>query len=211
MTWAPSKCSFVYLGGDVGFCFLDMEGFSVFDHPDRIWFYVLLYWQGNVIPTHSLERCRGSIYLLQTEFGRTGRQNIWLEVDIRISLSSFRMLWPWAKYSPVQPDQTQSLSTLSYGTSISVENLSNLFQPNRRTQDNPKKRFYDTLGHTGLMKFLNWVSFVMVFFQVIKVVISCVIMQFFLHPCWIAFFFSVWEMKLMEEKIIMIKINFIDP
>lgn len=45
-------------------CFLDMEGFSVFDHPDRIWSYVSLYWQGNVIPAHSLERCRGSMYLL---------------------------------------------------------------------------------------------------------------------------------------------------
>ena len=36
-------------------------------------------------------------------------------------------------------------------------------------------------------------------------------MQFFHHPRWIAFFFSVWEMKLMEEKIMMIKIIFIDP
>ena len=71
-----------------------------------------------------------------------------------------------------------------------------------------------TIREAILVLWISLIKFLLLwyFFQVIKVVISYVIMQFIHHPCWIAFFFfSVWEMKLMEEKIMMIKIIFIDP
>ena len=47
--------------------------------------------------------------------GRAGRENIWLEVmAVRNERSEVRTEWPRAKYFPVRPDLTQSISILSY-------------------------------------------------------------------------------------------------
>ena len=51
--------------------------------------------------------------------GRAGRENIWLEV---------RTSWPRAKYFPVRPDLTQSISILSYDHLL-LKILKILFEP----------------------------------------------------------------------------------
>ena len=48
--------------------------------------------------------------------GRAGRENIWFEV--RTEGSEVRTSWPWAKYFPVRPNLTQSISILSYDHSL---------------------------------------------------------------------------------------------
>ena len=85
--------------------------------------------------------------------GRAGRENIWLEVMVvRTERSEVRAKWPRAKYFPVRPDLTQSISILSYDH---FQAISFLFLDARKQLDSKfiwlatewKKPFCSKLNH----------------------------------------------------------------